>query len=256
MRKWLESNRLALNIDRTNFVTFHSAAYNSCSLQLHIVLKIRKKKIKYENHVCFLGVLLQCNLSWKSHLNELSEKLSRTIGSFYKIRHYAPLDTIVLLYHGPFAPFISYGVSVLRLTYPLMIENVLVIQKRIMKVITLNEISVHSTPIFNSLQILRLNDVFQLQPASFIYECVNNLSSSYFRNYFTAISPTHSIGTRQSKRGDLFVERKNTTQYGIRSIHFSGARLWNSLPLTIRESPSLPNFRDKLKSHFLSNYES
>ena len=137
-----------------------------------------------------------------------------------------------------------------------MIEPVFVIQKKIMKVITCNEMIAHSTPIFDSLQILRLNDVFQLQLASFVYEHVNNLSPLYFRNYFTAISSTHSIGTRQSKRGGLFVERKNTTQYGIRSIHFSGARLWNSLPLTIRESPSLPNFRNKLKSHFLLNYKS
>ena len=124
-----------------------------------------------------------------------------------------------------------------------------------MKVIAFNEMIVHSTPIFDSLQILRLNDVFQLQLASFVYECVNNLSPLYFRNYFTAVSFIHSIGTRQSKRGDLFVERKNTTQYRIRSIHFSGARLWNSLPLIIRESPSLPSFRNKLKSHFLLNYK-
>ena len=97
-----------------------------------------------------------------------------------------------------------------------MIELVFVlILKMIMIVITFNEMIVHSTPIFDSLQILRLNDVFQLQLASFVYECVNKLSPLYFRNYFTAISSTHSIGTRQSRRDDLFVERKNTTKYGI-----------------------------------------
>ena len=55
-----------------------------------------------------------------------------------------------------------------------MIEPVFAIQKKIMKVITCNEMVAHSTPIFDSLQILRLNDVFQLQLASFVYECVNN----------------------------------------------------------------------------------
>ena len=78
----------------------------------------------------FLGVLLDSNLSWKTHLNELSKKLSRTVGLFDKIRHYAPLDTLVLLCHGLFAPFISYDVSVWGLTYPSMIESVFVIQKR------------------------------------------------------------------------------------------------------------------------------
>ena len=201
-RKWLESNRLTLNIDKTNFVTFHSAAHK---LTEHIVLKIVKIKIKHENHVRFLGVLLDSNLSWKINLNELSKKLYRTVGLFYKIRHYAPLDTIVLLYHGLLALFILDGVSVWGLTYPSMTEPVFVIQNRVMKVITFNEMIVHSTLIFDSLQILRLNDVFQLKLASFVYECVNKLSPLYFRNYFTSISSTYNIGTRQSKRGDLLL---------------------------------------------------
>ena len=50
-----------------------------------------------------------------------------------------------------------------------------------MKVITCNEMIAHSTPVFDSLRILRLNDVFQLQLASSVYECVNNLSPLYFR---------------------------------------------------------------------------
>ena len=147
VRKWLESNRLALNIDETNFVIFDSATHK---LTDHIVLKIGKKKIKHENHERFLDVLLDSNLSWKTYLNELSKKLSKTVGLFYKIRHYSPLDTLVLLYHGLFAPFISY-VSDWGLTYQSMIETVSVIQKRIMKVITFNEMIVHLTPIFYSL---------------------------------------------------------------------------------------------------------
>ena len=40
VRKWLEANRLALNIDKTNFVLFHSSQRD---LTEHIVLKIGNK---------------------------------------------------------------------------------------------------------------------------------------------------------------------------------------------------------------------
>ena len=86
VRKWLEANRLALNIDKTNFIIFHSPQHK---LTDHIVLKIGNKKIKRESYVRFLGVLLDSNLSWNFHLSELSKKLARTAGLFYKIRHYA-----------------------------------------------------------------------------------------------------------------------------------------------------------------------
>ena len=44
-------------------------------------------------------------------MSELSKKLARTVGLSYKIRHYAPRDTLVLLYHAIFASFLTYGVS-------------------------------------------------------------------------------------------------------------------------------------------------
>ena len=61
VRKWLESNRLALNINKTNFVIFHSAGKEICD---NIAIKMGKKKIHRENHVRFLGVLLDSALSW------------------------------------------------------------------------------------------------------------------------------------------------------------------------------------------------
>ena len=71
VRKWLEANRLALNIEKTNFVLFHSSQRK---LTQTIVLKIEKNKIKQGTHVRFLGVLLDSTLSWRYHLTELSKK--------------------------------------------------------------------------------------------------------------------------------------------------------------------------------------
>ena len=80
VRKWLEANRSALNIDKTNFVIFHSHQHK---LTDHIFLKIGRRNIKQEPCVKFLGLLLDSNLSWKFHLTELSKKLARVTGLFY-----------------------------------------------------------------------------------------------------------------------------------------------------------------------------
>ena len=57
-RKWLEANRLALNIDKTNFVIFHS---QQRKITDHIVLRIGRRKIKEDSSMKFLGVLLNSN---------------------------------------------------------------------------------------------------------------------------------------------------------------------------------------------------
>ena len=133
-----------------------------------------------------------------------------------------------------------------------LLEPIAILQKKIMRGITFNENTAPSTPMFDSLQILKFNVIILLQITFFVYECVNNLAPAYFRNFFRSIHNVHDIGTRQSKRGDLFALRCNTTQYGLRSVYYSGVRLWNSLLKEIRSSNSLSNFKKTAKSYLLS----
>ena len=88
VKKWLDANRPSLNIDKTNFVVFHPPRVK---IPEPVIVKFGRKKIQRENRVKFLGILLDATLSWKHHINELSKKLSRTLGLFFKIRHYVPV---------------------------------------------------------------------------------------------------------------------------------------------------------------------
>ena len=90
------------------------------------------------------------------------------------------------------------------LTYPSLLEPIAILQKKIMRSITFNENTTPTTHIFDTLQILKFNDVILLQITSFVYECLNNLAPVYFRDFFRSIHNVHDIGTCQSKRCDLF----------------------------------------------------
>ena len=139
------------------------------------------------------------------------------------------------------------------MTYPSILEPIYVLQKKVLKAITFSDITASSDLLFDRLQLLKLADLFQVQVLSFVYECVNKIAPSYFSGYFTGINMIHSIGTRQSIKGDLYALQCNTTKYGIRSIHYSGVRMWNSLSSDIKASKSLSNFKKALKSYFLTS---
>ena len=93
-----------------------------------VIIQFCRKKIQRENCVKFLGVLLDCNLSWKYHINELSKKLSRTVGIFYKIRHFVPCEILKTLYRSLFYSFVSYGISVWGFTYKSHIQKLSLLQ--------------------------------------------------------------------------------------------------------------------------------
>ena len=62
--------------------------------------------------------------------------------------------------------------------------------------------------------------------------------------------PTRSM--RSSSSHQLAVLRHNLT-FGSRAFRFSAPRVWNLLPLSIRESQSIPTFRRHLKTFFFQS---
>ena len=98
VKKWLDANKLSLNIDKTNYI--------------------------------ILGLLMDEHLSWKFHLSELSKKLARTCGMFFKIRNLLPLDVLICLYNALFLSFLQYGLIVWGQTYSYYIDPFFQITKK------------------------------------------------------------------------------------------------------------------------------
>ena len=47
---------------------------------------------------------------------------------------------------------------------------------------------------------------------------------------------------------NLSVPRVNTTTYGLRSIRYEGARLWNKLPENLKTADSILDFRSMINT--------
>ena len=136
------------------------------------------------------------------------------------------------------------------------LRPVLVSQKRVVRATTFSDPFAHSLPLFSDLQILKLDDIYHLYLSSFVYECHNNLAPNHFSDYFTQVSDIHHHNTRSASHGDFFLKRKNTLQYGLCSVCFDGAKIWNNIPLDIRNSPSVANFKKKSKELLLESCNS
>ena len=75
----------------------------------NITIKIDSKKIEPSSHVKYLGILIDSFLNWNFHIDELSTKLSRSVGMLVKIRHYINEKTLSMVYHGIFSSLLLYG---------------------------------------------------------------------------------------------------------------------------------------------------
>ena len=147
---------------------FHSKVRN---IDEFIRIKIGSKTIKRENYVKYLGILVDSTLTWKPHITQLSKNLSRSVGIFFKIRHYVTPETLKLLYYSLFYSFISYGISVRGLIHPTILEPLCKIQKKVVRAITLSDKYSHSSPLFQNLELLKLRDIHSSNLLCFVYKC-------------------------------------------------------------------------------------
>ena len=187
-------------------------------------------------------------------MTELSKKLARTCGMFFKVRHYFPIDVLIHLYNSLVSPFLQYGILVWGVTYETYTNPVFLLQKRVVRAMAFEHFTSPSNPIFRDLKILKLNDLFQLKLLSFVYESVNKLSPTCFHTFFKLVEHVHQYGTRQVENYDIFLTRKNTLQYGLRSVRYCSAKTWNQIPIGIKRSSSVQTFRQKLKASLFEKY--
>ena len=127
------------------------------------------------------------------------------------------------------------------------------LHKRVIKAISFQKFISPSTPFFSDLQILKLHDLFQLKLLCFVYDCVNKIYPSCFHYFFELVESVHLYRTRQATNNNIFLNRKNTLQYDLRSVCYFGAKFWNNTPSEIKSSPSAYTFCRKLKTFFFDN---
>ena len=70
---WLCANKLSLNIDKTHFVIFHPYQ-KKLNYSMKIEIPVDGKTINEHKSVKYLGILIDCHLNWKEHIQQLSKK--------------------------------------------------------------------------------------------------------------------------------------------------------------------------------------
>ena len=63
---WLNANKLTLNVNKTNFIVFHTP--NNQASPNNLSLYIRNNTIKRVNSTKFLGVTIHEHLNWKMYM--------------------------------------------------------------------------------------------------------------------------------------------------------------------------------------------
>ena len=90
---WMNSNELVLNSKKTKYMLFHK--HNKIVPTLK--LKINDSSLDQVSTFNFLGLHINSQLTWQTHIDEISKKISRVIGLLYKLQNILPQKILLSL---------------------------------------------------------------------------------------------------------------------------------------------------------------
>ena len=129
-------------------------------------------------------LLFDENLTWKCHINMVTNKLAKLIGILNRLKHVYPQNTFLSIYHSRFATHLNYGL----LLWSTHVNRVSKLQKKTVRIMSNSEYLAHSEPLFKTLKLLKIEDLYKLKLMKFCYNLSYNLLPSYFNYYLEVIN--------------------------------------------------------------------
>ena len=200
----------------------------------------------------FLGIYLDSKLNFKTHINHLSSKISKTICIMYRLRNYMPSDTLKMLYVSLVQSYLNYCATVWGAAYFSNIKPVFILQKKIIRIITNSDYIAPSMPLFEQLRILNIFDLCKFNTLKFFYKIFNGNHESflYFKRLLSDEQVENHYNLRSVNVRGPFADTNRCRQ----AVLIRGTSLWNSLPNEIKMIQSFNVFKNKLFDHFCSSY--
>ena len=107
VKAWLSSNKLSLNIAKTEYILIGSRPKIS-STDVQPTVKIDTPPIKRVKCTKLLGVEIDEHLKWEKHVDHIASKVSSGIGTIKKLKEFVDRDTLVLVYNALIQPHFDY----------------------------------------------------------------------------------------------------------------------------------------------------
>ena len=235
---WTISNRLTINNSKTELLYFTNRP-NDINDGDRIVLN--GNILTPVENVRFLGVIIDNKMNFKLHIIDILNKISKHAGILYKIKNELPISARIMYYNSFVLPYLTYNIVHWGNTNPTHLRSLIIIQKRIIRTISGAEYLAHTTPLFHSLDILKIEDLYK-------YMIVLDTFTKIQEGQYVI---SHEIDTRNSNQALPKFHRLARCQ---QSITYNGPKEWNALPEYLRNTTSFPLFKCHLKKYYIQKY--
>lgn len=247
---WLNDSLLSLNVSKSKFVTFtltdsHQPQpsfikihQNDCNNMLNCNCDTLEK-IEY---VKYLGVVIDQHLRWSEHVDYLVKRLRRLIHKFYQLRDILSKQNLYMVYDALAESVLRYCIIIWGGLYENKIKILQTMQNTLLKIIFKKDRLHPSELLYRELNIFNIRMLYTYHAMLWMHK---SQADPVVHDYHTRNQANVSV--------KIPLYTKTHTQ---RFLFYYGPKLYNLLPISIKNNRKLYTFKKELKKFVVTNYSS
>ena len=246
---WLLCNKLTLNVKKTHCLLFTNLIENDDRI---IQIKIGENKIELKKSTKYLGLHLQADLKWQTHINYILNKLNRYIPLFYNIRGYLNKFQKLVIYNALIFPVINYAIELYGCSATTFLKQIQITQNRLLKILFRKPFRYSTNSLHSENKILKIQDNYNLRLALLIHKLFYfpNMVPEEFNGCLVRTNSVHSYPSRRPNNIYLTTNDYKT----LSTINAQASIVWNNLPVNEKSISNRNAFKDIICNRILSSY--
>jgi hypothetical protein len=240
---WSRSNRMIIHPGKTKCMAIASRQKHQIQ-PLVLNLHLSSTRIEQVNEHRVLGILIDSELRWSSHINALCKQLARNLFLLSQLKHFVSQEALELFYNAHCMSHINYASTIWSGAAQVHLQKLNSLHRRAVKIISPHPAQ-SADDVMKTLKILPLHNQFDYNIALLMFKTIHASAPQYLDDLL--IKTTDRYGS------DKYSYPKTRLDMFKHSFSFAGPRVWNSLPSSVRSSQSLKSFKASLKKYMLQS---
>jgi len=271
LANWFRANKMAVNISKTKYIIFHgkgkkvdltnlSVVYNDNEIgKLQDPLLITPlERVFNENpkkdskSYKLLGVYLDETLSFKSHIDQICNKLNRSIFCIGRAKNFLTKPALKSLYFALVHPHLLYCLNIFSCANKSNLKRITILQKKAVRIINKTPRLAHTSTLFVNSEILPFEKLISQSKVTFMH----SVEYGYCLPTFSTTWPKNNQRQNHNLRNanDFYVPVPRVESFKNIPL-YSFPVEWNSLPEEIKYQNNRTTFKIALKDFLLNAIE-
>ena len=211
-------------------------------------VKVGTSNIKPMKSVRNLGSWFDNHMSMNVHVGKVCSKAFRGLYNIRQIRKFLSIESTKTLVHAFVTSHLDYCNSLLSGLPQYQCDRLQKVLNAAARITCLVPRFDHITPVLQDLHWLPVKSRIEFKIALIVYKALNGMAPDYILQLLVT-KPTSRYQLRSDDRHLLCIPKTKCKTLGDRAFAHAAPTLWNSLPLSIRESCGVPSFKSNLKTY-------